>query len=162
MVNLGIDDTYAIERMRTLILHPEYEGEHYAWRMGDKVISTNRDLIFCQAEAGTYHLQLEIHNDYPFYQIKHNTTIVVWEEQVAYSPYISRVLEYNPAPGQFINTMPQYEVGDTYATMLQKVEVSITGTNRSLISLGGWGGYVRRKAKEHPKTQAFSGTPLRR
>ena len=142
MINLGIDDTYAIERMRTLILHPEYEGEHYAWRMGDKVISTNRDLIFCQAEAGTYHLQLEIHNDYPFYQIKHNTTIVVWEEQVAYSPYISRVLEYNPAPGQFVNTMPQYEEGDTYATMLQKVEASIAGTNRSLISLGAWGGYV--------------------
>ena len=142
IVNLGIDDTYAIERMRTLILHPEYEGEHYAWRMGDKVISTNRDLIFCQAEAGTYHLQLEIHNDYPFYQIKHNTTIVVWEEQVAYSPYISRVLEYNPAPGQFVNTMPQYEEGDTYATMLQKVEESITGTNRTLISLGAWGGYV--------------------
>ena len=142
IVNLGIDDTYAIERMRTLILHPEYEGEHYAWRMGDKVISTNRDLIFCQAEAGTYHLQLEIHNDYPFYQIKHNTTIVVWEEQVAYSPYISRVLEYNPAPGQFINTMPQYEEGDTYVTMLQKVEESIAGTNRTLISLGAWGGYV--------------------
>ena len=142
MVNLGIDDTYAIERMRTLILHPEYEGEHYAWRMGDKVISTNRDLIFCQAEAGTYHLQLEIHNDYPFYQIKHNTTIVVWEEQVAYSPYISRVLEYNPAPGQFVNTMPQYEEGDTYATMLQKVAEAITGINRTLISLGAWGGYV--------------------
>ena len=31
MVNLGIDDTYAIERMRTLILHPEYEGEEYEW-----------------------------------------------------------------------------------------------------------------------------------
>ena len=142
MVNLGIDENYTIERMRTLILHPEYEGEHYAWRMGDEVISTNRDLIFCQAEAGTYHLQLEIHNDYPFYQIKHNTTIVVWDEQVAYSPYISTVLEYNPAPGQFVNTMPQYEEGDTYATMLRKVEESITGTNRILISLGAWGGYV--------------------
>ena len=57
MVGLGIDDTYTIERMRTLILHPEYEGEHYAWRMGDEVISTERDLIFCQAEAGTYNLQ---------------------------------------------------------------------------------------------------------
>lgn len=142
MVNLGIDDTYTIERMRTLILHPEYEGEHYAWRMGDKVISTNRDLIFCQAEAGTYHLQLEIHNDYPFYQIKHNTTIVVYDEEVAYSPYISRVMEYSPAPGQFVNTMPEYEEGDTYATMLRKAEDAIAGTNRSLISLGGWGGYV--------------------
>ncbi len=142
MVNLGIDDTYTIERMRTLILHPEYEGEHYAWRMGDKVISTNRDLIFCQAEAGTYYLQLEIHNDYPFYQIKHNTTIVVYDEEVAYSPYISRVVEYCPAPGQFVNTMPEYVEGDTYQTMLGKVEDAIAGTNRSLISLGSCGGYV--------------------
>ena len=142
MVGLGIDDTYTIERMRTLILHPEYEGERYAWRMGDEVISTERDLIFCQAEAGTYNLQLEINNPTPSYTILHNTTIVVFDEEVAYSPYISRVLEYNPAPGQFINTMPEYEEGDTYQTMLGKVEDAIAGTNRSLISLGSWGGYV--------------------
>ncbi|MBO5361561.1 MAG: cell surface protein [Paludibacteraceae bacterium] len=142
MVGLGIDDTYTIERMRTLILHPEYEGEHYAWRMGDKVISTERDLIFCQAEAGTYNLQLEINNPTPSYTILHNTTIVVFDEEVAYSPYISKVLEYNPAPGQFINTMPEYEDGDTYQAMLRKAEDAIAGTNRSLISLGGWGGYV--------------------
>ena len=142
MVGLGIDDTYAIERMRTLILHPEYEGDTYAWRMGDEVISTHRDLIFCQAQTGTYHLQLEINNTTPSYTLLHNTTIVVWDEQVAYSPYISRVLEYNPAPGQFVNTMPQYEEGDTYATMLHKAEASIAGTNNTLISLGAWGGYV--------------------
>ena len=46
MVNLGIDDTYAIERMRTLILHPEFPGETYVWRMDDTIISTERDLIF--------------------------------------------------------------------------------------------------------------------
>ena len=142
MVGLGIDDTYTIERMRTLILHPEYEGEHYAWRMGDKVISTERDLIFCQAEAGTYNLQLEINNTTPSYTILHNTTIVVFDEEVAYSPYISKVLEYNPAPGQFINTMPEYEEGDNYQTMLRKAEDAIAGTNRSLISLGSWGGHV--------------------
>ena len=142
MVNLGIDDTYTVERMRTLILHPEYEGDHYAWRMGDEVISTDRDLVFCQAEAGTYHLQLEIHNDYPFYHIKHQTTIVVFEEEVAYSPYIARVVAYCPAPGQFVNTMPEYEEGDTYAQMLRKAEEAIVGTQRSLITLGGWGGYV--------------------
>ena len=142
MVGLGIDDTYTIERMRTLILHPEYEGEHYAWRMGDEVIRTERDLIFCQAEAGTYNLQLEINHPTPSYTILHNTTIVVFDEEVAYSPYISKVLEYNPAPGQFINTMPEYEEGDTYQTMLRKAEDAIAGTNRSLISLGSWGGYV--------------------
>ena len=150
MVNLGIDDSYAIERMRTLVLHPEYEGDSYEWRLissplassPDSLIASTRDLIFCQAEAGTYHLQLEINNTTPSYTILHNTTIVVWDEQVAYSPYISRVLEYNPAPGQFVNTMPQYEEGDTYETMRKKAEASIAGTNNTLISLGAWGGYV--------------------
>ena len=109
-------------------------------REGERLLSTERDLIFCQAEAGTYHLRLEIHDEYN--PINHSFTIVVFDEEVAYSPYISRVFEYNPAPGQFINTMPEYEEGDTYQTMLGKVEDAIAGTNRSLISLGGWGGYV--------------------
>ena len=133
MVNLGIDETYAVERMRTLILHPEFTGESYAWRMNDSIISTERDLIFCQADTGIYNLRLDIYDSYN--PITHNFKVVVWEEQVAYSPYISRVLEYNPAPGQFINIMPIYEEGDTYATMLQKAEESIAGTNNTLISL---------------------------
>ena len=171
MVNLGIEDTYAIERMRTLILHPEYEGERYEWwiaypqpigsmnfhsghsiepealhpkGMGaeetERLLSTERDLIFCPKDTGTYFFRLNIIDQQN--PVTHQFKVVVWEEQVAYSPYIAKVLEYNPAPGQFINTMPQYEEGDTYATMLQKVEESIAGTNRSLISLGAWGGYV--------------------
>ena len=140
MVGLGIDESYTIERMRTLILHPEYEGEGYVWKMGDAVISTERDLIFCQAEAGTYEIQLKIlDTDNP---VAHAFKVVVWEEEVAYSPYISRVLEYNPAPGQFINTIPEYEEGDTYETMRQKAEDAIAGDNRGTISLGAWGGYV--------------------
>ena len=152
MVNLGIDESYAIERMRTLILHPEFPGEGYEWWLveakGDeatkqetkRLLSTERDLIFCQSDTGTYTLRLNIiDNKNPLtYQFK----VVVWEEEVAYSPYISRVLEYNPAPGQFVNTMPMYEEGDTYSTMLQKAEESISGTNNTLISLGAWGGYV--------------------
>ena len=140
MVNLGIDESYAVERMRTLILHPEFPGENYVWRMGDNVISTDRDLIFCQADTGTYEIQLDIMDK--LNPVTHQFKVVVWEEQVAYSPYISRVLEYNPAPGQFVNTMPMYEEGDTYATMCKKAEESIAGTNSTLISLGAWGGYV--------------------
>ena len=151
MVNLGIDESYAIERMRTLILHPEFPGDSYAWYLtsspnspiassSDSLISTERDLIFCSADTGTYMLRLNIIDKQN--PVTHSFKVVVWEEQVAYSPYISRVVEYNPAPGQFINTMPIYEEGDTYETMRQKAEESIAGTNNTLISLGAWGGYV--------------------
>ena len=58
------------------------------------------------------------------------------------SPYISRVYEFLPAPGQFVNTMPAYEQGDDAEAMCRKVEEQIANNAQGLISLGGWGGYV--------------------
>lgn len=56
--------------------------------------------------------------------------------------YISRVYEFCPAPGQFVNVLPLYETGDTYEEMLSKCEEAIRGVNGGTISLGGFGGYV--------------------
>ena len=53
---------------------------------------------------------------------------------------ITRVFEYMPAPGQFINKMPEATADDTPETMRQKAEAALTGG--SMISLGGFGGYV--------------------
>ena len=60
----------------------------------------------------------------------------------AQSPYISRVWEYCPAPGQFVNSMPEYEQGDDANDMRMKAEEAIADNNQGLISLGGWGGYI--------------------
>ena len=57
-------------------------------------------------------------------------------------PYVTRVLEYRPAPGQFVNTLPEYEDGDTQETMNKKALALVGGSNSSIITLGGWGGYV--------------------
>ena len=38
----------------------------------------------------------------------------------AASPFVSKVYEYRPAPGQFVNELPEYESGDTYQSMLEK------------------------------------------
>ena len=40
----------------------------------------------------------------------------------AQSPYISRVFEYRPAPGQFVNELPYYDEGDTAEDMARKAE----------------------------------------
>lgn len=58
------------------------------------------------------------------------------------SPYISRVWEYAPAPGQFINTLPKYEAGDDAEAMRRKAEERIADNAQGMICLGGWGGYV--------------------
>lgn len=59
-----------------------------------------------------------------------------------YSQYISEVDEYVPAPGQFINTLPAYEEGDDAASMAKKCTERIAGDTKSLVSLGGYGGYI--------------------
>lgn len=61
----------------------------------------------------------------------------------ANSPYVSKVYEYRPAPGQFVNELPEYEEGDTEAQMIAKCEEYIVGRARgSLLSLGSFGGYI--------------------
>ena len=58
------------------------------------------------------------------------------------SPYIYKVFEYRPAPGQFVNKLPEYKNGDTPAEMALKAEECIEGTEQILVSLGGYGGYI--------------------
>ena len=59
-----------------------------------------------------------------------------------YSPYISRVYEYLPAMGQFVNVLPQYEEGDNAETMCRKCEQAIANNAGGMVCLGGWGGYI--------------------
>ncbi|MDR1603121.1 MAG: Ig-like domain-containing protein [Tannerella sp.] len=60
------------------------------------------------------------------------------------SPYISKVYDFMPAPGQFVNEMPAYAPGDTQEDMNRKVEETIAGANHNegMITLGGFGGYI--------------------
>ncbi|MDR0205840.1 MAG: T9SS type A sorting domain-containing protein [Bacteroidales bacterium] len=60
----------------------------------------------------------------------------------AQSPYIYKVFEFCPAPGQFVNVYPKYNEGDTYEVMLGKVENEIVGIKKGLVSLGAYGGYI--------------------
>ena len=61
----------------------------------------------------------------------------------ANSPYIARVYDYMPAPGQFVNQSPAYKPGYTQDSINAVVEASLRGTvNGGPISLGSFGGYI--------------------
>lgn len=145
MVNLGVDDVYYVYRMQKLDLHPALTGDEYRWYLvgadgSESLVSDERDYIFLGADEGSYRLRFEIIDPETPYSF--DFTVNVVHEEIEYSPYISRVYEYRPAPGQFVNEMPLYEEDDSYADMLKKAEESISGTNDIMISLGGYGGYV--------------------
>ncbi|MCH5221297.1 MAG: cell surface protein [Muribaculaceae bacterium] len=145
LVNLGIDDHYLIYRMQKLDLHPALTGKEYCWSMintdgSSTVLSHDRDYIFLTNAEGEYTLKYEIIDSLT--PLSFTFTITVLHEEIEYSPFISRVYDYCPAPGQFVNEMPLFEPEDTYADILKKAEESICGTNDIMISLGGFGGYV--------------------
>ncbi len=70
---------------------------------------------------------------------------------------IIKVYEYKPAPGQFVNTLPEYEEGDTEEDMCRKCEISLEGDE--LIHLGAFGGYITL-GFDHP-VQNLKGSDLR-
>ena len=57
----------------------------------------------------------------------------------AASPVHDGVIEYAPAPGQFVNIMPEWEEGDDANAMANKAHAA---TSEGGISLGAYGGYV--------------------
>ncbi|MBR1786926.1 MAG: cell surface protein [Paludibacteraceae bacterium] len=146
LIGIGLDDSYRIPRMQKLILHSDIQADTYLWEcrkngsQNHKLTSTDKRFLFCTADTGTYSLTLTLQTTDGLLQ--HNSTIIVEEEQIAYSPYIQQVVEYRPAPGQFINTMPEYEQGDTEQTMLQKATLAIAHNNGSMVCLGSYGGYL--------------------
>jgi len=86
------------------------------------------------------------------------TALTLW----ANHPWLTRVYEYRPAPGQFVNTLPVCRVGEPVDSVLARCHRSICGYTdtvtqhvlgqlvtridtvwaQSMISLGGYGGYV--------------------
>ena len=67
-----------------------------------------------------------------------------------YSEWIEAVDEYRPAPGQFVNTLPEATDADTPETMAEKCTKILSGPLNqqsendlgTMITLGAWGGYV--------------------
>ncbi len=61
------------------------------------------------------------------------------------SPVHNKVFEFVPAPGQFVNMLPEWEEGDDASTMANKALTCMQGNNENvgtMVSLGAWGGYV--------------------
>ena len=96
----------------------------------------SKKAMFIAAEKGEYMLQVTSG------EIKVIVKVVVAKAANEPSPYIAQVFDYFPAPGQFVNKLPQYEEGDTHKDMVAKAGESLIGEDANMITLGGWGGYV--------------------
>ena len=76
------------------------------------------------------------------------------------SPYLARVYEYMPAPGQFTNVLPAATENDTPETMAAKAEAAIADNAGNTVCLGAWGGYIVF-GFDHPVLNSGSGYDFR-
>ena len=121
------------------------EGISYLWLLDGSEIARTKDLEYMFEEVGEYELILrasqgENHYDYLF-------TVTVTFDNIEPAPegataYITKVLDFVPAVGQFTNALPAYDEGDTQEAMNEKVLAAIGNNKKGMISLGGFGGYV--------------------
>jgi hypothetical protein len=134
-----LKESYTVDRLKLLNVDPKIEGK-LTWSINDSVISDQLQLDFVSSHAKTYPLTLkvELKGAVKTYQ----SSIIVNKELTPYSKYISSVFDFRPATGQFINEIPEYVNGNTEADMIKKAKESLVGENSTMITLGGFGGYV--------------------
>lgn len=131
---------FAVNKMQWFRVQPQLTNAAnatYKWIVNNQEVSTTTDLLYVFANAGTYNIDFKAKNG-----VGENTksfTVTVAEK--TYLNGIATVVDFFPAPGQFTNALPAATATDTNETMRAKAETALT--TGSMISLGGFGGYVQ-------------------
>lgn len=120
----------------SIIIRAEVPGESVytsEWSIGETVLSTADSLVLRKYKAGTYTVRYRAisgtHARSKEVKIEVQPVSVV--SSSSNKMYVTRLLEFMPAPGQFINKSPGNL--ESAAGILGK---------KGLVSLGAWGGYI--------------------
>ena len=132
----------------------EVEGVTYAWSVdgGESIITEEPHFIFVAESTGEYHITATAtakRGDKDI-TITHNIVVAAYEEG-AYRREVSgsskadwsKVFDYTPAPGQFINELKTGGFDGTQTTMEAAIAYAEQRmSNENWVSLGGFGGYI--------------------
>ena len=151
---------------RKLLIEPSLRGDNdegvtYSWVVAESELrGDDAKFVFSAEGAGDYHITAvaQAERGGKELTISHNFTVRVYEEGAYYRAKSasskadwSRVFEYTPAPGQFINELKTGGFDDTQTTPEAAIayaerrmsEVDAEGNPYpNWVSLGGFGGYI--------------------
>lgn len=131
--------------LRIFPQYPENEKISFEWKLDERVIAYTPQLEYMFEVGGNYVLVLKASHGQQDFLYEYNVK-VIFEDAVetpeGATAYITKVLDYMPAVGQFTNKLPEYSEGDTQEIMNRKVLDAIGNNNKGMITLGGFGGYV--------------------
>ena len=110
----------------------------FKWSTAEAEISTSQNLKYVPTEATTFTLEFKALSSRDSISRTYNVTVndpydlYLRPKTEESSALVSKIIEYKPAPGQYINS--------TYGT-LEDAE-KLIGSSTNTLSLGGWGGYL--------------------
>ncbi len=130
---------FVLDKMKWVRISPQIgssSGATYSWLLDGEEVATDKDLLYIFATAGTYTFQLKATNGVG--TTTRSVTVTINDK--IYTNWTTEVYDFMRAPGQYANGLPTWTAGDDAAAMLAKVKTALT--SKSLVSLGGYGGYV--------------------
>ncbi|GGF29113.1 PKD-like domain-containing protein [Echinicola rosea] len=133
------ENGFSYNKMSWARIQPDMDNEvdvTYEWILEGSLISQSKDLMYTFAEPGEYHLKFTATNTIGSI----SSDMVLTIKDTTYTNNLTRLYEFLPAPGQFVNKLPAWEEGISADSVLKKAEATLK--NGSLISLGSFGGFA--------------------
>ncbi|GBU08533.1 hypothetical protein AwDysgo_18640 [Bacteroidales bacterium] len=130
---------FIVDKLQWLRLNPEVKsnsGVIYTWKLNDEEISVEKSLVHIFAEAGTYTLTMTAKNGVG--ENVKNITVTVNDK--TYGEWADKALDFIRAPSQYAHSVPSIPGGSTHGEAMIIINDAVK--NKSLISLGGFGGYI--------------------
>ena len=117
---------------------PNAGNARYLWMNGNDTLATTKDLQFVSDVTGVVTLRFSVSNSAG--ESFKTVEVKISAPSASYKTGVTKVFEYFPAPGQFINTMPAWNDGDNAEKMAAAAQAALS--EDGLVSLGGFGGYI--------------------
>lgn len=131
---------FVVDKMQWFRVEPQVANAAeatYKWLVNSQEVANTADLLFVFSTPGTYNMEFKAKNGVG----ENAKTFTVTVSDKTYLNRITQVFDFFPAPGQFTNALPTATTVDTEETMRVKAETALT--TGSMVSLGGFGGYVQ-------------------
>jgi hypothetical protein len=141
-VSINTQDQVAADRMKWLKISPSVnasDNAQYTWTWGNDTIGTSRNLMYAFDSTGNFSIQLTVTSGNSVLATK-SIQVNVSAPATSYKNAVTKVFEFFPAPGQFVNKLPEWKTGDKEQQMADHALASLAQEN--VVSLGGFGGYV--------------------
>lgn len=151
---MSLADSYTTPRCKVLGITPEIKGFDrnpvYSWTVKGpedteaKEAGDGLSLNFIKLETGDYTVSFTVSDDSGISRSA-SAKVTVKMEDEAYSPYLSEVIDYAPAPYSSVGVNNPFGMTDTKKSAMEKAQEKLNkdfSTSNTGISLGPLGGYI--------------------